>query len=173
MNTIELGKEVVISDPCYTIPTWCQVVLDNVKEGKYKVEVLKQKCGSWGERCSQLIVVHVDHIGGKLEWKELSNDIGVDSGQCGIFSKETYRNDNYDLPDGDGEFDYTPDETEEGDKWYGKICTHTLGKQQYGMYDKGVVSTSGYGDGSYTLYVKMKGKEVVGMLVDFGVEEDE
>ena len=62
---------------------------------------------------------------------------------------------------------------EDGEKWYVSMCSRTLGNQSYGMYDEGVVSSSGIGDGSYVLYVAKVGNEIVGLCVDFLVEEDE
>jgi len=40
------------------------------------------------------------------------------------------------------------------------------------VYDSGVVSSSGFGDGSYSLYVAKKRGKIVGMCVDFQVEEE-
>lgn len=41
---------------------------------------------------------------------------------------------------------------------------------QYGIIDgKGIISSSGFGDGSYKLYTTKKNKQVVGFVVDFGI----
>ena len=93
MSKIKLGQQVVVSDPCYTIPTWCQAVVDGVKPGTYESYVKKVDLNDWGVRCSMLIAVHEDYRDGVLRWEEYPADIGVDSGQCGIFSSESYRND--------------------------------------------------------------------------------
>jgi hypothetical protein len=170
METIELGNEVVVSDPCYSLPTWCQDVMDDVLPGKYVVEVVKEDWDEWGNRCSKLIVTHIDHI---IEckhkrWVKKSTKIGVDSGQCGIFSKESYRNDNHEVIFGDGDVSFFGENNEDGDKWYVKICSHTLGEKRYGLYDRGVVSTSGIGDGVYTLYIKRNEKtKIVSLKIDF------
>jgi hypothetical protein len=59
---------------------------------------------------------------------------------------------------------------EDGDKWYEKICHFTLVEPQWGLYDTGVVSSSGIGDGGYRcLVAKHKGK-IVGIAIDFGME---
>ena len=34
-NKIQLGEEVMVSDPCYSIGTWCQIKLSNVLPGFY------------------------------------------------------------------------------------------------------------------------------------------
>jgi hypothetical protein len=41
------GK-MVLSDPCYTIPTWCQGVVDRVKNGTWVTEANKTDQDSWG-----------------------------------------------------------------------------------------------------------------------------
>jgi hypothetical protein len=47
------------------------------------------------------------------------------------------------------------------------MCRFTLGDQQWGSYNTGVVSSSGCGDGSYRLLVaKHKGK-IVGIAIDY------
>lgn len=178
MSKIKLGQQVVVSDPCYTIPTWCQAVVDGVKPGTYESYVKKVDLNDWGVRCSMLIAVHEDYRDGVLRWEEYPAEIGVDSGQCGIFSSESYRNDSITERIGFGEgdisfFDKFGRPQEDGEKWYVSMCSRTLGNQSYGMYDEGVVSSSGIGDGSYVLYVAKVGNEIVGLCVDFLVEEDE
>jgi hypothetical protein len=79
---------------------------------------------------------------------------------------------------GDGDITFFGDynrPVEEGDKWYETICSRTLGVLQWGVYDRGVVSSSGIGDGSYSLYtatVDEEGKEIVGFIIDFGIDGD-
>lgn len=181
-NKIKLGSEVVVSDPCYTIPTWCQAVVNKVKPGVYDTHLKKHDAGDWGERCSMLLVIHEDHKDDTLRWEEHSATIGVDSGQCGIFSKESYRNDLFTdrrrkiyMGLGDGDISFFKNfktRKNPGDKWYTHICSRTLGDKSWGVYDSGVVSSSGFGDGSYTLYVAKKRGKIVAMCVDFQVEED-
>ena len=162
-NKIKLGRKVVVSDPCYTIPTWCQGIVSGVKPGMYDAYVKRHDCGDWGIRSSMVLVIHEDHKDDKLVWKEYPASIGVDSGQCGIFSRESYRDDSIveriGLGDGDiSFFGKSPwremteaREEEQGEKWYISMCSRTLGDSGHGVYDEGVVSSSGFGDGSYTL----------------------
>jgi hypothetical protein len=174
MDTIKLGSEVIVSDPCYEIPTWCQAVVRDVLPGNYNTSVEKTNLRSWGNRISKLRAVHVDYDPSRLAWKEFPADIGVDSGQAGIFSKESYRNDGYSetIPFGDGE-DLKIDDGGSGDKWYNKMCSYTLGNKCWGSYPEGVVSSSGFGDGSYELSVAYHKKKIVGFMVDFGLGEEE
>jgi hypothetical protein len=166
-TTIKLGSEVVVSDPCYEIPTWCQAVIDGVLPGNYRATVLKQDEGDWGTRCSKIIAIHEDfNYESKFKWTYYPASIGVDSGQCGIFSKESYRKD-------DHKFDFEPYvfgddfDREDGDVWYRHMVKLTLDDNRWGVYDSGIVSSSGYGDGSYNLYVARKKKKIVGFIIEF------
>jgi hypothetical protein len=175
MEQIKLGKKVVVSDPCYTIPTWCQAVIENVKPGVYHTTVRKHDAGDWGNRCSMVFAIHEDYVNSPHlinKWELESSSIGVDSGQCGIFSFESYRDDNH-------KFDFEPydfgpqfpADNEGGDLWYRHMCKHTLSDLQWGVYDSGVVSTSGFGDGAYQLFVVKKRNKIVAFAIDFGVED--
>lgn len=165
MKTIQLSEEVMVSDPCYSVPTWCQRKLTGVLPGEYVTNAFRtDNTGGWGTRVAALVAVHKDYIEDPLTWRAVTSaDIGVDSGQCGIFSMETYRNDatfmepnNFGFPN-----------HEEGDHWYGHMCDRTLTDEQWGTYDKGVVSSSGIGDGSYKLLVAKHNGKIVGIAIDF------
>lgn len=173
---IKLGTEVVVSDPCYTIPTWCQIIVNNVLPGYYEPFVKKHDAGDWGNRVSMLMCIHEDYVGKEdelaLAWVEHAGTVGVDSGQAGFFSMASYRNDQHPIEKGEADFSCT--RGDEGDEWYDKMCQRTLGVSHWGSYDEGMVSSSGFGDGSYPLFVLTNEEDVVvGFCVDFGVEEDE
>jgi len=172
MTKIKLNSEVVVSDPCYDIPTWCHAIVNNVLPGYYQPFMKKHDAGNWGTRNSMLMVIHEDHqFEDSFEWEEYPATIGVDSGQAGIFSRETYRNDNHPIEKGEADFDYGKDK--EGDAWYMKMCQRTLGVIHWGVYDEGVVCSSGFGDGSYQLFVAKNDEgQIVAMCIDFGVEEE-
>lgn len=172
MKTINLSDEVMVSDPCYEVPTWCQQKLTGVLPGEYIPNALI--VNDWGQRVAVLKVVHKDHNSSELTWRTITSaDIGVDSGQCGIFSMETYRNDIL-FKEQPSEFYGTYEDVlikqhrkESGDHWYGHMCDRTLAAPGWGTYSNGVVSSSGYGDGSYRLLVaKSKGK-IVGIAIDY------
>lgn len=183
MEQIRLGKEVVVSDPCYTIPTWCQAVIDNVKPGVYHTGVRKHDAGDWGTRCSMVFAIHEDYYDSPHllmgSWEKTNHTIGVDSGQCGIFSKESYRDDSHNIELGDGDISFFNQEPwssmgpkkDTGEDWYVKMCSRTLGNKHWGTYDKGIVSSSGFGDGSYELFVVKKYGKIVAFAIDFGVED--
>lgn len=174
------GK-MVLSDPCYELGTWCQGVAENVKNGTW-VGVLEQSDeGGWGVRNSILISMNVEAMekNPRLEMElmssgDLINWGGVDSGQFGHFDYANYRKDEnaIDLPKvWEDEW-----ESQEGDKFYRACCYQTLETEDsFGVIPFGVLSSSGYGDGSYPTYgIKDENGEWVGFMTIFiGDDEDE
>lgn len=182
---ITLKSKVIVTDPCYSTPTWCQAVLSSVHPGKYHTFVLRTDEQEWGIRNSRLFAIHEEYIELKLKWEDTHYDIGVDSGQAGIFSLESYRNDKI-----AGTMIYPPKKhshqwddgllpiEKEGDEWYYKICGMTINNEDgFGTYKNGVASRSGIGDGGYQLFVnhnKIKGKDkITALCIDFGLSEKE
>ena len=177
MTTIKLSKNVRVSDPCYTDDVWCKTRLTDVYPGEYNVSVEKSDEGSWGNRVSRLTVIHKGYImecEDESNWEEHS-EIGVDSGQAGIFCESSYRNDEIVESITTPEVDFVlPYNDSPGDAWYEKVCKFTLSNTQWGMYDTGVVTTSGYGDGGYPLdVVRNDDGEIVGMRITYIFPEDE
>lgn len=181
MTKFKLGKEVVVSDPCYTIPTWCQIIVNNVLPGYYEPHTKRSDLDGWGNRISALLAIHEDYIGKEdelnLTWIDHAGEVGVDSGQAGIFSRESYRNDSITdrigLGEGDISFFSKFPSDEDGQKWYTHISSRTLGTSGWGLYDEGVVSSSGIGDGSYDLYVlTTEDGVVVGFCIDYLIDEE-
>ena len=178
MTTIKLSNNVRVSDPCYDDTVWCKTRLTDVYPGEYNVIVEKSDEGGWGNRVSRVSVIHK---GFTMEcedeslWQEHS-EIGVDSGQAGIFCETSYRKDDIaesiTAPTLDRPFVLPYDN--DGDKWYTKICHFTLTEPQWGSYDTGVVTSSGYGDGGYPLeVVRNDDGEIVGMRITYIFPEDE
>jgi hypothetical protein len=168
MKTIQLTEEVMVSDPCYSVPTWCQHKLTGVLPGTYVTSAFRTKnTGGWGERTAALVAIHEDYLEDTLSWRSVSGaTIGVDSGQCGIFSMDTYRKDEVFMEKPKfGLFG----KVEGGDIWYGHMCDRTLSDTQWGTYDNGVVSSSGFGDGTYNLLVAKHKGQIVGIAIDFYV----
>jgi len=164
-----------VSDPCYTPDTWCQTKLDNVLPGLYNVEVDRHDEGTgWGVRVSSITVIHKDYEDTD-DWEQHS-ECGVDSGQCGVFCMTSYRNDEMSVgittPTLDNPF-VLPYNDKGGDMWYEKMCHFTLCEPQWGLYDTGVVSSSGIGDGLYPLDVMMDGEKIVGMRITYLGNSDE
>jgi len=145
MNRITLESDVMVSDPCYSDETWCQVKLKDVLPGGYITTVRKTEDPNWGNRCSVLLTVHEDYVEDTLSWRNYPGQVGVDSGQAGIFSMSSFKNDDI------ASSITTPDKTYDGRPF-------TLG-----LKDRD-------GDGGYRcLVAKHKGK-IVGIAIDFGME---
>lgn len=168
MKKITLGSSVVVSDPCYELGTWCQAVIKNVLPGTYYTDVETSDQRNWGLRISELIVLHEDHFN-KTPFTQTNYNIGVDSGQCGVFDLETYRNDFYSKSLGIKPYF---DVKDDGDEFYNRMCTLTLSEDSWGTYEKGVVSSSGFGDGSYNLFILEYDNKIVGFRIVF-IDNDE
>lgn len=161
----------MVSDPCYSLDTWCQTKLSNVLPGKYNVEVNKSDEGAWGVRVSSITVIHEDY-NDTDDW-EHRGECGVDSGQCGVFCMTGYRNDEVSESITSPESDFVIPFREDGDKWYIKMCKLTLTEESWGLYDTGVVTSSGIGDGMYPMDVMMDGDKVVGIRIEYLGNSDE
>jgi hypothetical protein len=165
------GK-LVCSDPCYSIPTWCQGIVENVKNGVWGAEINLSDQQDWGVRIASMFIVNEDSfakdsaIAEKIFNEEIMNfSAGVDSGQFGFFDFAHYRNDESakDLSKETFSADY---DREAGDTWYRACCHLTLGQEQWGVLPNGVVSSSGFGDGSYDVFGY---KDAYGEYVAFAV----
>lgn len=158
LGQIKLGKKVRVSDPCYGTITWCAGTIDNVKEGLYNVEIGMSDQGEWGNRVKSLTVVHADYNKSLVFNSVAKFDVGVDSGQAGIYDEDYYNQ--YHGED-------SVDET-----WYDKICNLTIYDDFGTKDDKCVVSCSGYGDGCYLCELVEEGNEVVAIRITF-IEDEE
>lgn len=171
-NIITLGNEVVISDPCYTIPTWCQYKTDKVLPGQYHTFVERNNRFGWGMRNTGLLAVHQDFVSQPLKFRRITAaDIGVDSGQAGIFDLKSYRNDDVFMNEvSDFAKKYRGNNNGEGEQWYCHMADRTLSDIGWGTYSHGVVSSSGIGDGSYVLKVAKHNRKIVALFIDFGID---
>lgn len=139
-------NKLVISDPSIPLKETNNLI-SPVKTGKWNAYVGKREFvfgdGKRGERCTRLNVYHEslspDKISG-IEWEKGQFDIGIDTGQVGVFSPKVFRND--DILDNKPKFDTN-------DPWYDMCCDITLGNNKAGVVKGGVVSSSGFGDGYY------------------------
>lgn len=159
------------TDPCYDLNTWCAGTIDNVLNGTWEVEVVRGD----GDRPALQFLRHESAHNLPEEFiiaedNEVDGDFGVDSGQFGFFDLAKF--------------------TEEHDSDYGKpgsfysdVCALTLpmdGKggfhlqAEYTFRGYGVVSSSGYGDGSYPVYaVRDNEDRVIALAVQFMWDEEE
>ena len=153
-KTLELGAfEVVsgrlaVSDPCYDTDVWCRGELENVMNGIWHATAVEVYTGSWGRRIARLIAVHENYMDEKMSKGRCAGfEVGVDSGQAGLFDASHYRDDSV-IPNP------KPMLTEEpAAVWYKRCCDITLSPPCAGVLPYGVVSSSGYGDGGYDCFV--------------------
>ena len=150
-RTLELGEfEVVsgrlaVSDPCYDANV-CE--LENVMNGTWHASAVELYTGSWGRRVARLIAVHEDYVNEKMSKGQcLGFDIGVDSGQAGLFDASHYRDSSV-IPNHEGVQEVHPSEI-----WYKHCYDITLSPLSAGVLPYGVVSSSGYGDGGYDCFI--------------------
>ena len=162
LGTFEVkGNSLVVSDPCYEYGLFGCSILTNVLSGNYTAYAIY----SDDDRVATLQIIHENYSNSKINYfngELYSSDIGVDSGQAGFFEEEYYKENQ------GGEFG-------DKDSFYGKCCDLTLSEVQGGIIDnRGIVSSSGYGDGSYSLYViRNEEEKVVITWIDFIDEESE
>lgn len=176
------GK-LILSDPCYELGTWCQGVVENVKKGTWVADAVISDEGGWGNRVSMLISYNEEAANGSFGLSDklkalygverLSFDGSVDSGQFGHFDSEFYRSDEKAKDLEKYNFGDAWD-AKEGDAWYRACCHLTLGDNQWGVLPQGVVSSSGFGDGSYqTFCIKDGDGEIIGLVTVFIGEDEE
>lgn len=178
VQTILLGSflvesgVLVISDPCYEPKVWCRGELSNVCNGPWYASVAKTDEGSWGPRVAALIAYHIacEIPIDDPRWKLTKINVGVDSGQAGIFDKTHYQDDAV------AEGQPKRKGIAESDPWYAMCCEQSNSEAGAGVVPYGVVSSSGYGDGSYDCFIVEDAGEVIAVKIDFGLlgnDEDE
>ena len=147
------GNKIHVSDPCCDYDSVCAAKIVNALSGKYFAKLTLYDMATWGIRVANLSIYHANH---KNVVPNICTDcvIGVDNGQAGFF------NDDYYAENQGGDF---------GDisTLFGLACSLTMSKNHGGiMQEKGVVSETGFGDGSYSLYV---GKNKAGKIVSASI----
>ena len=115
-HDIELGDTVVISDPCYDLLPWCCGVLENVKPGTWHTKAENININGWGDRCSALIAWHESvEEPDKDDFEKTDINVGVDSGQAGIYDYKHYK--------------IIKDDRERDEQWYDNIQTFVYRRQ--------------------------------------------
>lgn len=187
LQEIQLGDfevtsgKLAVSDPCYSMDTWCKGILENVKNGTWKASVLRGEYREWGVRNHVLTIVHKDyHEVEPHADHTLNADIGVDSGQAGFFDLPVFENKN-NAPADTKLPDWIGNKPNSEGRWYSMCCNATYDEDNNehpgaGIIPGGVVTSSGVGDGSYTCQYYTNGfGEVIKAIIDFHLcdEEDE
>ena len=175
-ETIDLGNFQMqsdvarVTDPCYEKDTWCAGTVGPILKGDWMANVIKKDSGSWGVRCSAIVAHHLDHSyrePSDPDWERQDIDVGVDSGQAGIFDEDYFKDDT------------SVEGCERGreggicidEPFYSICCDRTLSDIGAGVIPYGCVSSSGFGDGSYNCSVIKEDDKVVAIMIDFGLEE--
>lgn len=86
-GTITLDEKVICTDPCYDIDVWCLIILDNVLSGNYKCFHQRELNE---DRIATIKAVHEDYLDYDPS-EHVKGEVGVDSGQAGIFDFEYYK----------------------------------------------------------------------------------
>lgn len=135
------------------------VVLDGCK-GEWIAEAVLEDTGSWGLRVAKLVLERKGYAA--RGYGEVVGENAVDSGQMGAFPAERLPVD-YDALLGEYHKDASGNPTTE-------FQNHMIL-----AFGGGVVSSTGYGDGVYPVYVQRSGgDEVATVTIDFlGDEEDD
>lgn len=174
--------EIIISDPCYTKGTWCQATIP-AANGKWLAEVERINEGFSQNRNAILIAYHAQSLLNNSKLREelrsryttnapMEHVFGVDSGQLGYFDVDIYDIDSTITSTLGDEEDYW---TRENKRWYGSCCHQTSETtERWGVINGGVVSSSGWGDGSYATYgVKDKDGIYIALMTVFIDESDD
>ena len=169
LGTFEMASDrMAVSDPCYDTDVWCRGELQDVQPGIWEASVIKRDEGEWGIRVAKLVAVHKDYVDSDMEPMTLAPfEVGVDSGQAGLFDAQHYRDDAVVVDP-----DTAVNGNESGALWYMHCCHLTLTKLAAGVMPYGVVASSGYGDGSYDCFVgRNSDGKIVRVEIEFIPEE--
>jgi len=161
IGTFELKtSRMLVTDPCYGKEIWCTYTITDAKPGIWEGDVVMSDEGVWGNRVAELHVRHTEDYATDPTEK-IDTVIGVDSGQAGFFDLDEF-----------------PDCGGADDKFYNEACEVTLSKgiPAGPVSNMGIVSSSGFGDGGYSLYVGRNDKgEVISaslIFIDEVMEDD-
>lgn len=156
---VEFGLLIVI-DPCetgYELPVGQPLQVSN---GKWRGTVTR---GIDRKTITALIVTKADvAFRDDLVIIEYGK-VTVSSGQLGIFDFRYYRDDRF-VPPLPKIFD------EFGEIFYNHCCIKTLSSRGCGLFPFGIVTTTGYGDGVYDIFLLKDEEEIVGIRVNFAPE---
>ena len=153
-GTMKLGDAVRISDPCYSMDVWCAGTLENVKPGEYNCYVVLYDFGELGIRVASITAIHPDFDNDEFKQPPILSDIdvGVDGGVCGIYDLKYFERNQ-------------PDEN-----WFDRIHEHACHNHFDGhvLDGQAFVSSSGFGDGSYSCFVRYNDdNQIVSVTIEY------
>lgn len=160
VGSFEISSNAIrATDPCYDPDTKCAHTIENVKNGIWQSYVEYDFSDKYTISCLYIRHEHYNvHDNDITDF--ITDDIGVDSGQAGFYDLFEYLNNH------GGEFD-------DLNSFYGKCCNCTNMMPNARTIEFGVTSSSGYGDGGYSLFVKKdENNNVIAAKIVF-IQEDE
>ena len=172
-GAITFGKKVQVTDPGYSLSVWCTKTIENMLPGEYGTFATIVNTGILGRRVSELTIAHKSVELGNLKFiKVVTDDIGVDSGNCGFFDYDKFQ----EAKEIDARFEAEHDNSGIGPftkKWWS--ISDNLKALGGTLDDWGVLSHSGYGDGSYDLYLAYdeSGENVIAAKIVYLYNEEE
>lgn len=139
------GQRLTVSDPCYNADVWCRRDMKNVLPGLYEAYAYYNNSAN-DKRILELLIVNTDYLKHRGKMEFIDDDIGVDAGLCGFFADKP----DYTDEDWSAICNYLPFDRPVAE------CFRCGNKAPFKC--EGVVVSSGYGDGVYTL-IGAKNKE--------------
>ena len=160
LGSFELeSSKIYISDPCYEYDEHDNnytLSLADAVNGRY---VAMMEVDRIYHEIRSLAIKHEDYL--YSEPTVFAGKIGVDSGQAGFFDEAYYKENQ------GGDFD-------DPNSFYGLACSLVLSGKRGGIvHNRGVVSSSGCGDGEYEVFVGINDiGEIISAMIIF-IEDEE
>lgn len=166
LGRINLGSKVIMTDPCYELGTWCTETIENMRAGEYVAcaAVCEEESDDWcaGRIMAQYVLpegMTIEEFKGR---SQKFTDIGVDSATAGIF-----------------DYDFFKEAKKKDDTLYMQEHFFNVQHESSSIWTlgtpcgRGIVTTSGVGDGSYPVSFVLEDGEVIALGITFIEEEEE
>ena len=154
LGSFSVGNKIQVCDPSYNFGDSGTLILENVFNGKYLATIEYED-----DLISSIHICHKNFFNDILEFENIGF-ISVDSGQAGFFDFNLF------IKNHGGTFD-------DSNSFYGSACAITSSPLQAGIINNfGVVSSSGFGDGCYNVFVaKNDDNKIIAAYISFISQE--
>lgn len=152
---IEIKNGIYFSDPCYDENVWCIHKSVDIKPGTYWCFVKhasNEETGGWGQRVGEIAIFNADE--NIVVPDKIIANVGVDSGMCGFYDADYYLS------------------TRNKELWYEDICYLVPPGDGHVHDGKCFISSTGYGDGMYSVIAGYNGDEMTSAIIRYLTEED-
>lgn len=177
LGTFSISSGVLVAtDPGYDLGTartpGLGTVIEGCRDGTWIAVLTKKRFQNenWSIP-SELLVYHESiNNSATLEWKEIPEGLGADTGQVGIWEMKHFHNHSLVPTDIKWTFgtENRPEPADPDDLWYSWCCELTNSENEASLMPHGIVSRSGYGDGGYPVFASRDaGGHIVALLVRF------